>query len=83
MKIGSVHSATGQIYLLGCVNDFCYKNNKITLFVRCRELVVIVVVAINSQYFHAVHLFRRKIYNDGQLFIQFNVRIMRLASEDN
>ena len=33
-----------------------------SLFFRCHEFVVIFVVAINRQYLHTSHLFRKQIY---------------------
>ena len=48
------------MYLLVCLNHFYCENNNGSLFFRCNENEVIVVVAINLQYLHTVHLAGRK-----------------------
>ena len=58
-KIWSVYFATRQMYLFVCLNHFFSENNKGSLFFRCNENEVIVVVAINRQYLHTVHLVRK------------------------
>ena len=50
------------MYLFVCLNHFYCENNKGSLFFRCDEKEVIIVVAINRQYLHTVHLVRKKIY---------------------
>ena len=50
------------MYLFVCLNDFYCENNKGSLFFRCNENEVIIVVAINRQYLHTVQLVRKKIY---------------------
>ena len=47
------------MYVFVCLNHFYCENNKGPLFVRCNENEVIVVVAINRQYLHTVHLVRK------------------------
>ena len=59
MKIESVYFATCQMYLLVCLNHFYCENNKGSLFFRCNDNKVTVVVAINRQYLHTVHLVRK------------------------
>ena len=55
-KILSDYFATCQMNLFVCLNHFYCKNNKGSLFFRCNENEAIVVVAINRQYLHTVHL---------------------------
>ena len=71
-KICSVYIATCQMYLFVCLNHFyCEKKYGFVVFFffffffvffRCNENEAIVVVAINRQYLHAVHLVRKYIY---------------------
>ena len=53
------------MYLFVCLNLFYCENNKGSLFFRCNENEVIIVVVINRQYLHTVHLVRKKIYMMG------------------
>ena len=47
-KIRSVYFATCQMYLFVCLNHFYCENNKGTLFFRCNDNEVTVVVAIKQ-----------------------------------
>ena len=59
-KILSVYFAACQMYLFVCLSHFYRENNKGSLFYfRCNENEGIVVVAINRQYLHTVHLVRK------------------------
>ena len=55
----SLYFATCQMYLFLCLHHFYCENNKGSLFFRCNEIEVIVVVAINRQYLHTVYLVRK------------------------
>ena len=57
-KVLSVYFAACQMYLFVCLNHFYCENNKGSLVFRCNENEVIVVVPINRQYLHTVHLVR-------------------------